>query len=246
MKKYFILLVPIIIFVLIFVFYHSTKPKQVFPTTTNVSEPTVTNSPTIIQPDKYPDSYLINTFFITQAPEKNWLEPWQDACEEAAILTVKDYYFHLSPHLQQQISDLQAVFDFEKTNNFSEDINTTQMATVSAKLYGFKSIIIPNPNLDTFKKYLSENMPIIVPADGKILFTENSHFKSGGPWYHNLVVLGYDDHSQQFIVHDVGTQFGAYYRYSYSLLLSSIHDFPASGKKEDIATGPKNILVLIK
>jgi len=60
------------------------------------------------------------------------------------------------------------------------------------------------------------------------------------------VVLGYDDDHQQFIVHDVGTQFGAYYRYSYNLLLNSIHDFPATRKKEDIASGAKNVLILLK
>ncbi|MFA4827257.1 MAG: hypothetical protein WC596_03350, partial [Candidatus Shapirobacteria bacterium] len=70
------------------------------------------------------------------------------------------------------------------------------------------------------------------------------HFKSGGPYYHNLTILGYDDTKQKFIVHDVGTQFGAYFQYSYDLLMESIHDFPLSGKKEDILIGAKKILIL--
>jgi len=206
----------------------------------------ITPRPTVIQSDHLPNYHLINTFFITQAPEKNWDEPWQDGCEEAAILTVKYYYDHQSPGTSQIKTDLQSMFDYEKSINLPEDINISQMATVSASLFGLKTLVVNNPSLETFKKYLSQNIPVIIPADGKILFQENSHFKSGGPWYHNLVVLGYDDDRQQFIVHDVGTQFGAYFRYSYRLLLNSIHDFPANGQKEDIASGAKNVLVLLK
>ncbi|KKQ68181.1 MAG: hypothetical protein US90_C0026G0005 [Candidatus Shapirobacteria bacterium GW2011_GWE2_38_30] len=50
----------------------------------------------------------------------------------------------------------------------------------------------------------------------------------------------------KFIVHDVGTQFGAYFHYSYDLLIESIHDFPSSGVKEDINSGIKQVLILIK
>lgn len=207
---------------------------------------TIAPKPTIIRSDNLPNYYLINTFFISQAPEKDWSEPWQDACEEAAILTVKYYYYHQSPDQNQVISDFRSIFSFEAENGPTGDLNTSQMATISATMFKFKPTIISNPDMATFKEYLSKDIPIIIPADGKILFKENSHFKSGGPWYHNLVVLGYDDDRQQFIVHDVGTQFGAYFRYSYGLLLDSIHDFPSGGKKEDIASGAKNILVLIK
>jgi hypothetical protein len=94
--------------------------------------------------------------------------------------------------------------------------------------------------------YIAKDIPVIVPANGKTLFKENKHFKSGGPWYHNLIILGYDDTKKQFIVHDVGTQFGAYFRYSYQLLMDSIHDFPPSHKKEDIDMGVPRVLVLLK
>ena len=75
---------------------------------------------------------------------------------------------------------------------------------------------------------------------------ENKNFKNGGPWYHSLVILGYDDDQQQFIVHDVGTRLGAYFRYSYQILLESIHDFPPSHKKEDIDQGSSRVLLLLK
>lgn len=205
-----------------------------------VSQPTITDT------NGFPDSYLIKTSFIPQSPEKNWDQPWQDACEEAAMLTVYYYYNNQSPPVPQILADYNHLFDMENALGFNHDLNTSQMTQVAKQVFGLQSEIITDPQLEDIKKYLTQNIPIIVPANGKTLFKENSHFNSGGPWYHNLVILGYDDHRQQFIVHDVGTKYGAYYRYSYQTLLDSIHDFPDTGKKEDINNGPKNILILLK
>lgn len=192
------------------------------------------------------DKHQIKTAFIPQAPEKNWDQPWQDACEEAALLTAHYYYLARNPDISTLLSEYQKIFDYEFSKNWTHDVNLSQMATISAELWGYKTKIIDNPSLDDLKIYLSQDIPIIVPANGKTLFKENTHFKSGGPWYHNLVILGYDDSKKLFTVHDVGTQFGAYFHYSYDLLLESIHDFPASQKKEDIDSGIRRVLLLLK
>lgn len=207
---------------------------------------TIAPEPTVIKSDGLPNKYLIKTTFFPQAPEKNWDQPWQDACEEAAILTVVNFYQGQNPSIPQMVDSLNLLFKAESDLGFSHDVNVAEMASVSAASFGLKSEIITNPDVETLKKYISQNIPVIVPANGKTLFKENSHFKAGGPWYHNIVILGYDDDKKQFIVHDVGTQFGAYFHYSYDLLLRSNHDFPASGKKEDIDQGDQKMLVLIK
>ena len=138
------------------------------------------------------------------------------------------------------------MISFEETRNYTHDMNISQMATVGEEYLGYKSQIIENPTIEDLKKYISQDIPIIVTANGKTLYQENKHFNSGGPYYHSLVILGYDDDKNQFIVHDVGTQFGAYFKYSYNLLMESIHDFPKSGHKEDINSGEKRVLILLK
>lgn len=202
----------------------------------------ISPEPTIILPTGLPNKHLIKTAFVPQAPEKNWDQPWQDACEEAAILTVHYYYQNKNPNTSTLLSDYQQLLGQSSVH----DINISQMANIAENLYGYQSKIIDNPSLDDIKQYLSKDIPVIVVGNGKTLFKENKHFKSGGPWYHSLVILGYDDTVSEFIVHDVGTQFGAYFHYSYSTLLSSIHDFPKSGQKEQIDTGDKKILILVK
>jgi hypothetical protein len=221
------------------------KYRHVIPTPQTIVE-TIIPAPTSIQENALPNTHLIKMAFIPQAPEKNWDQPWQDSCEEAALLTVFYYYQHHSPNLDTILSDYQNIFDFESQQNWSHDITLSQMATISAELWGYQSQIIDNPTIDNFKEYLAKDIPIIIPANGKSLFKENKHFKSGGPWYHNLVILGYNDDKKFFTVHDVGTQFGAYYKYTYSTLLKSIHDFPPSLKKEDIDLGTPRALVLLK
>jgi len=197
-------------------------------------------------PSPSPSKYLIKTTFVPQAPEKNWDQPWQDACEEAALLTVHYYYQNQNPSTQTIVSDIQKMIDFETKNQFSKDVNLIQMAQIATQHLAYQTKIITNPSLDQIKSYLVSDTPIIIPANGKQLFAENRYFTHGGPYYHNLVILGFDDKKQQFTVHDVGTQHGAYFKYSYQLLMDSIHDFPDSGNKEDINLGAKSVLILLQ
>jgi len=172
--------------------------------------------------------FLIHTAFVPQAPEKKWGNPWQNACEEAALLTVDYYYRNQKPKVQTIKNDLLKLITTE------EDIGVSQMAQLMPQ---YKAKIIVNPTIEDIKKYILQKIPVIVPTNGKILYKENKHFNNQGPIYHNIVVLGFDDKKKKFIVHDVGTKYGAYYKYSYKLLMDSINDKSST---------PKQVLVLLK
>lgn len=224
-----------------------TKISQTTEIISEIKE-TIAPEPTkISQETGLPNKHLIETVFIQQAPEKNWDDPWQESCEEASLLTIDYFYQNIeSITIEQNRDDILNMIEFETSQNLPDDINVFQMSLVAQEYLGYQTEIIDNPTIDEIKKYLSQDIPIIVPAAGKILYEENKHFNSGGPYYHNIVILGYDDNTQKFTVHDVGTKAGAYFKYSYSLLMESIHDFPVSGNKEDILIGEKKVLVLLK
>lgn len=207
---------------------------------------TVAPKPTQILETGLPDKHLISTTFIPQAPQQNWDQPWQDACEEAAMIIVNSYYQNLNLDTQQQAQAILDLIEYETSLGWSHDINVSQMAQIARDYYHYTPEIIDGPTLNQIKTQLTANIPVIVPAAGKILFKENPNFRSGGPHYHSLVILGYDDTRSQFIVHDVGTRKGAYFRYSYDLLMQSIHDFPDTGRKEDILSGTPRVLLLLK
>jgi len=189
-----------------------------------------------------PAKFLLQTTFVPQAPEQNWDQPWQDACEEAALLTVHYYYQQLSPDLATITADLRSLID--SPENPTHDQNLNKMALLARTTWGYQTQIVDNPDLETIKSALLDGTPVIIPANGKTLYRENKHFRQGGPYYHNLVILGFDDTQGQFIVHDVGTRFGPYFRYSYQLLLSAIHDWPETDRKEDIDSGPPRALII--
>ena len=202
--------------------------------------------PTVINQQGQPSYHLIETAFISQAPEKKWAQPWQDSCEESALLTIYYYYQDKNPSIEETKEDILKMIDYQKENGFDKDINIFQLQQISQDYLNFDSQIIEDPSLSEIKEQLLLNRPVLVPTSGKKLFKENKHFNNQGPYYHNIVILGYDDDNEKFIVHDVGTQFGAYFQYSYNLLLDAIHDFPISLKKEDINQGEKRVLVLLK
>lgn len=240
------------IFIYLKIFPPTISPKienKITQVTNKVEEikETIVPIPTKILDSGLPDKHLIKTTFIPQSPEKNWDQPWQDACEEASLLTVDYFYRNITSSDPQTIkNDLLKMIEFENQQSFTHDMNLEQMSLVATDYLKYSTKIIDNPSIDDIKKYISQNIPVIVPANGKTLYQENKHFKEGGPYYHNLVILGYDDNQQKFTVHDVGTQFGAYFKYSYSLLIKSIHNFPQTLKKEDIDLGDKKVLILLK
>ncbi|MGI5841284.1 MAG: C39 family peptidase [Patescibacteria group bacterium] len=211
----------------------------------NITE-TIAPRPTAILESGLPDKHLIETTFIPQAPEKNWDQPWQDACEEAAFLTAHYYYQEATPDISTIRKDILNLIDKEKEFGWQKDVNLGQLSQLAKDVYGYNTNVIDNPTLDQIKEYISKDIPVIVPADGKTLYRENRNFRDGGPYYHMLTILGYDDTRGKFTVHDVGTQYGAYFRYSYDLLVEAIHDYPTSLQKEDIKDGEKRVLVLLK
>lgn len=255
MKKIFIFFILILAALISLIFYFKknitrdkveTKITQITDKVEDLKE-TIAPQPTKIQSSGLPDKHLINAAFVPQSPEKNWDQPWQDACEEASLLTVDYYYKNISSADIQTIkNDLLKMIEFEEEQSFSHDMNIEQMSYVAQNYLKYIPKIIDNPTVDELKEYISADIPIIVPANGKILYQENKHFNDNGPYYHNLVILGFNDNTQKFTVHDVGTQFGAYYKYSYPLLMESIHDFPESKNKQDINQGKKRVLILLK
>ncbi len=221
-------------------FFH--QPSQ---TITRLQE-NINPAPTKILDNGLPNKHLIKTAFVAQAPEKQWDQPWQDACEEAALITVDYYYRQISPSIVDQKNAILSMITFEDQQGWTHDVNLNQMAIIGSQYLSYQTKIITNPSIKDIKTYLAQDIPVIIPANGKTLYRENRHFKNGGPWYHNLVILGYNDELNQFTVHDVGTQFGPYFHYTYNTILDSIHDFPSTGHKEDINSGPKKILLLLK
>jgi hypothetical protein len=138
---------------------------------------------------------------------------------------------------EQEILDL---VKWETEHGYPWDVTIVELGEIAEKYYGYTPEVIENPTVETLKRLLVDGNPIIVPAAGRDL--GNPYFSGEGPWYHMLVLTGYD--WWNFITNDPGTKRGEGYTYRFSVLLDVIHDW--TGVKEEIRMGPRRVLVLKK
>lgn len=213
-----------------------------------VPSPTLFRIPTPT-PSSVKQSVLLEVPFVSQAPTGNWRDLRQeDGCEEAAA-----YMAYLwatgkekpkTPKGQEK-----ALLDIsnweEKTYGSFKDTNTTDTAErILRGHFGFEKFYIEGKvNVENIKQKLSEGNLIIAPLDGRKL--GNPYYTAPGPERHNLVILGYDDKSQEFITNDNGTKRGKGYRYKYDLLVGAIRDYP-TGDHLLIIEDKKSMIIVEK
>ncbi len=177
--------------------------------------------------------------FAPQAPFGNWDPPYDEACEEASLILADAFLKgKTSVSLEDMDKGINATVAWETQNGMPIDITMAQLKTVAEQKYGLKARLIDNPTVDDIKKELAAGNPVILPLAGRDI--GNPYFSGEGPWYHVLVVSGYD--GKNFITQDVGTKRGANYKYRYDVLMSAIHDW--TGIKEEIHTGKRVVLVV--
>ena len=143
-------------------------------------------------------------------------------------------------NLEQADEELLELVAWEEANGYPQDVNIKELANIAEAYYKVRTNILYNPTVDDLKIQLAAGNPIIVPAAGRQL--GNPYFSGEGPWYHMLVLTGYD--RNEFITNDPGTRRGEDYKYKYATLLNAVHDW--TGVKEEIASGQKVALILLK
>ena len=187
-----------------------------------------------------PPAAQLEVPFTSQAPFKNWDEPYQNACEETSLLTVM-HYLENRP-FTQELADQEIVALTAKTAQmgYGISINLEQLADITNALFPqYKPVLSTDVTIDSLKRAIAQGKPVIVPTAGRIL--QNPYYSGEGPWYHMLVITGYDQ--MYFYTNDVGTGHGEHYAFPQSVLLDAIHDWV--GKDEKINEGQKIMMTLV-
>jgi hypothetical protein len=174
--------------------------------------------------------------FTSQAPELNWEQPWQDACEEAAILMLDAYYkdYGLSPIFSRD--EILKMVEWEENKNWGTSIGVKRVGELAGWYLGRSMSVVENPTVEQIKNYISNGHPVLVLANGKDL--PNPYFSGEGPDYHALVIRGYTE--DKFITNDPGTRRGENFAYNYNDLINAIHDWNGG----DVENGRKVVLVV--
>ena len=176
--------------------------------------------------------------FTSQAPYEDWSAPYQEACEEAALLMIDAYMQGTTLPASVANEKILSLTDAVAKAGYGESMTIAELATFVQQWYGFRSRIIEDVTVESIKEELRAGHPVIVPAAGKEL--QNPYFSGGGPWYHMLVITGFDE--DEFITNDPGTVLGHGFRYQQDHLLSAIHDW--TGQEQTISEGKKVMLIL--
>lgn len=186
-----------------------------------------------------PDSVKLAVPFTSQAPDGIWAEPWQNACEEASITMIDNFYNQDDLTKDEAREEILNIFDF-KNGAFGVSLDES-MSTVAAIINRsnlvWRATVVDEPTIQDMRTELAAQRPIIAPIYAPAL--ENPYYTDGGPDYHVVVIVGYDDVAGEFIVHDPGTRRGEDFRYGYQEFHEAISDFLSD---EDYESGPTRVI----
>jgi len=178
--------------------------------------------------------------FTVQAPLGDWGAPYQEACEEASIIMM-DYYLRNAPLEPEQANrEIVQLVQWEEANFYKYDVSLLDVKTIVGEYYKYPTRIVEEVTKESIMYEIANGNPVVVPVAGRKL--NNPYFSGDGPWYHMLVITGYD--GKYFITNDPGTRHGLDYKYRMDILVDAIHDW--TGVKEDIESGQKRMLIIGK
>ncbi len=194
-----------------------------------------------------PKEINLNVPFFSQAPDGDWGMPWQEACEEASVTLATYYALDVTPTKEEFKREVLKLVDWQ-IENFGDYEHTTIDQTVEMMRENFRFSpapavagsfdfrVLENPGAEEMKQELAQGNPIIAPFAGRQL--GNPFYSGEGPYYHMLVIKGYDE--KNFITNDVGTRRGENFIYQYETLMSALHDWHDT----DINLGKKKVIVV--
>jgi hypothetical protein len=185
-----------------------------------------------------PASVNLDVPFQPQAPMGDWGLPYQEACEEAAIIMVDAYFKNVPLAAGTMKSEILKLAEWQTmTFGYYKDTNMAEIARVLREYYGLMNVeIIYDYTPDTIKKALSNGYPVIMTLAGREL--NNPYYVPPGPIYHAIVIKGYLNN--QFITNDPGTRHGHDYLYDVQVLINANHEW----NDLDILQGRHGIVVV--
>lgn len=157
-----------------------------------------------------------------------------------SLLLVHHYLQGTNLTREQAEKELLALIAWEEEHGYPHDVTVQELGEIAERYYDYRFRIIENPTVADLKRLLADGHPVIVPAAGRDL--GNPYFSGEGPWYHMLVLTGYNQFF--FTTNDVGTRRGEGYVYRFKTLMDAIHDW--TGIKENIRQGTRRALVIEK
>ncbi len=187
--------------------------------------------------------------FVLQAPHSRWVQPYEDACEEAVVVMLDAYFKHdtrdrmPANEADKRILDIVALE--RRVLGYDKDTNVGTIARLINEYFPFEARLVRDPSIEEIKEHIDQGLPVVIPAWGRTLKKGNPYFRRPGPTYHTLLITGYDDATQEFITQEPGVGRGRNYRYPYALLMSALADLLQDAKGRPIQGGERLAIFVV-
>lgn len=190
-----------------------------------------------------PTSIMHDVPFVPQAPFGDWNDIRQaNACEEASALMAVRWMRGEGIGRREAEKLFLDMWDWQE-ERYGYVLDTSTADTTDWLIRDYLGYAQARAQYDItvndIRRELASGNLVIVPTDGRRL--NNPYYTPPGPEVHMLVIIGYDDATQQFITNDPGTRNGASLRYTYADLIDAVADYP-SGYLEP---SPRNVRSMI-
>lgn len=179
-------------------------------------------------------SLVLPVPYLSQAPQGRWVAPWDEACEETSALMI-DYFYQNKRTIPTSVavSAIESMVAWENQQfKKNTDTNAEETAAIIDAHMSFATTIVRNPSIDAIKSELQAGRPVIALLNMDLLYREPPQHDP----YHVVVLIGFDDEKQEFILHDPARDKKNYF---YTTVMNSLHDYNNATKKPD---GPPTVL----
>ncbi len=172
-------------------------------------------------------SQVLAAPFISQAPRGEWENAlFQNGCEEASVF-MASRLGNNEPVSEEHAEQALLALAHLSERLFDTSVDTSAEDTLQLfRAYTGRENgrLVERVTGEVLRATLARGEVMILPMNGRLL--GNPHFTAPGPETHMLVLLGYDVVTEEYIVHDPGTRFGARYRYPRERFENAIRDYP--------------------
>lgn len=193
-----------------------------------------------------PASKKLKVAFIPQAPFHDWAEPWQNACEEAALLTAHHYIQGDVEVPKEQVkTEIEKMLAWQDRYFGShKDLNAEEVAEMAKNYLDYSDVEVKKVDkIEDVKAEIASGNVVVLPMAGRML--DNPHFTQPAPVYHMLAAIGYTEN--KIITNDPGTQLGKDLEYSYENFYDSIHDFvEGANESPDLMNRGGKVMVVLR
>lgn len=223
-------------------FKNVNSPEESALAEENQSEEILFEDRLIIEDKKLQEKIYLQVPFTSQSPYADWDELHNEACEEASLIMVDAFLKDKTVNKDSADKEIIAMVNWQIENwGEHKDLTLEEMKELAEKYFGYENIRVENNiDIEDIKTELNKGNPVVLPLAGRLI--GNPYYRQPGPYYHMLVVIGYENN--EFITNDPGTRRGEDYFYNREVLFNALHDWP--GKGQDILTGKKSILIIEK